>query len=54
VDVTELSRLIYAHDREAVVPWDPGPQKLEGKRERAGRWELGSKTEQQQRSKEEN
>jgi len=46
--VMELSRSIYVHGRGAVGPWDPWPQKREGKKGKVGRWELGSKTEQHQ------
>jgi len=39
--VSELSRLFYAHDMEAVGPWAPGSQKCEGKRERGRGTEAG-------------
>ena len=51
----ELFRSIYACDRGGSMPVGPlAPKNGKGKRERVGRWELGSKTEQWQQSKEEN
>lgn len=56
--VMELSRSIYVHGKGAVGPWDPWPQKREGKKGKGRKMGAGlkkqtnkqTKTEERQRS----